>query len=326
MIPDVGLNSEKLMIIYTIKRVLLALLIMACAVSTMFVMIHAVPGDPANVMLGPRATPEIKEALRARLHLDQPLSTQLFYFFKGLISGNFGFDLRSNRPVLDIVLEQLPHTFILVSSALIVSTLGIPVGCYAAINRNGKFDRIVGAISVSIIAMPAIVVGLYLLLFFSVELRAFPVIGAGDSDDWLDYLWHLTLPVITISIAWIGYISRLVRASMIEVLSQNHVLMARAFGLPEARVMSRYALRIAVLPSITMMGVSVAFILSSTVITEIIFARPGLGSLLYESVLSRNYPLVMGTVLVSTIFIVGGTTIADLINAALDPRALKEND
>lgn len=314
------------MIVYTIKRVVLALLIIACAVSTMFVMIHAVPGDPANVMLGPRATPEIKEALRARLHLDQPLSTQLFYFFKGLISGNFGFDLRSNRPVLDIVLEQLPHTFILVSSALIVSTLGIPVGCYAAMHRNGKFDRIVGAISVSIIAMPAIVVGLYMLLFFSVELRVFPVIGAGDSEDWINYLWHLTLPVVTISIAWIGYISRLVRASMIEVLSQNHVRMARAFGLPEARVMSRYALRIAVLPSITMMGVSVAFILSSTVITEIIFARPGLGSLLYESVLSRNYPLVMGTVLMSTIFIVGGTTIADLINAALDPRALKEND
>ena len=162
------------MIIYTIKRVLLAMLIVACAVSTMFLMIHAVPGDPANVMLGPRATPEIKEALRARLHLDQPLTTQLFYFFKGLVSGNFGFDLRSNRPVLDIVLEQLPHTLILVSSALIVSMLGVPVGCYAAIHRNGKFDRIVGAISVSIIAMPAIVVGLYMLLFFSVELRAFP--------------------------------------------------------------------------------------------------------------------------------------------------------
>jgi peptide/nickel transport system permease protein len=326
VISDGEKNSERFMIGYTIKRVVLALLIIACAVSTMFLMIHAVPGDPANVMLGPRATPEIKEALRARLHLDQPLSTQLFYFFKGLISGNFGFDLRSNRPVLDIVLEQLPHTFILVSSALIVSTLGIPVGCFAAIHRNGKFDRIVGAISVSIIAMPAIVVGLYMLLFFSVELGVFPVIGAGDSEDWLNYLWHLTLPVVTISIAWIGYISRLVRASMIEVLSQNHVRMARAFGLPEARVMSRYALRIAVLPSITMMGVSVAFILSSTVITEIIFARPGLGSLLYESVLSRNYPLVMGTVLMSTIFIVGGTTIADLINAALDPRALKEND
>ena len=159
------------MVFYAIKRIVLAILIIASAVSTMFVMIHAVPGDPANVMLGPRATPEIKEALRARLHLDQPLTTQLFYFFKDLVSGNFGFDLRSNRPVLDIVLEQLPHTLILVSSALIVSTFGIPVGCYAAIHRNGRFDRIVGAISVSIIAMPAIVVGLYMLLFFSVELN-----------------------------------------------------------------------------------------------------------------------------------------------------------
>ena len=311
---------------YIIKRILLAILIIACAVSTMFLMIHAVPGDPVNVMLGPRATPEIKEALRARLHLDQPLMTQLFYFFKGFVFGNFGFDIRSNRPVLDIVLEQLPHTLILVSSALVMSTLGIPIGCYAAIHRNGKFDRVFGIISISIIAMPAIVVGLYMLLFFSVELGLFPVIGAGDSNDWSNYLWHLTLPVLTISIAWIGYISRLVRASMIEVLSQNHVRMARAFGLPEVRVMSRYALRLAVLPSITMMGVSVAFIISSTVITEIIFARPGLGSLLFESVLSRNYPLVMGTVLVSTIFIVAGSTIADLLNALLDPRSLKEND
>jgi len=290
----------------------------------MFLMIHAVPGDPTNVMLGPRATPEIKAALRARLHLDESMTTQLYYFFSGLVQGDFGFDLRSKRPVLDVVLEQFPHTLILVGSALAVSTIGIPVGCYAAIYRNGVFDRVAGTVSVSIIAMPAIVVGLYLLLFFSVKLRLFPVIGAGDSDDWLDYLWHLVLPVVTIGISWIGYISRIVRATMLEVLSQNHVRMARAFGLHETKIISRYALRIAVLPAITMLGVGVAFILSSTVITEIIFARPGVGSLLYDSVVSRNYPLVMGTVLISTIFIVTGTTIADLINAMLDPRARKD--
>ena len=323
--PCAQIFLEYHLIKYTVQRILLAVLIIACAVATMFIMIHAVPGDPANVMLGPRATPEIKEALRAKLHLDQPLTTQLFYFFRGL-SGDFGFDLRSNRPVIDIILEQFPHTLILVTSALVVSTIGIPVGCYAAIHRNGIFDRVVGTISVSIIAMPAIVVGLYMLLFFSVKLKLFPVIGAGDSSNWLDYLWHLTLPVITISIAWIGYISRIVRASMIEVLNQNHVRMARAFGLPESKIMGRYALRIAVLPSITMLGVGVALILSSTVIIEIIFARPGIGSLLYESVLSRNYPLVMGAVLFSTIFIVTGTTIADLANAALDPRARKDED
>ncbi|MGB0181278.1 MAG: ABC transporter permease [Candidatus Puniceispirillales bacterium] len=314
------------MVKYTIQRILLAVLIIVCAVASMFIMIHAVPGDPVNVMLGPRATPEIKEALRARLHLDEPIINQMFYFFRGLLMGDFGYDLRSNRPVLDIILEQFPHTLILVTSALVVSTIGIPVGCYAAIHRNGIFDRIVGTVTVSIIAMPAIVVGLYMLLFFSVELKLFPVIGAGDKNDWLDYLWHLTLPVITISIAWIGYISRIVRASMIEVLNQNHVRMARAFGLSEAKVVNRYALRIAVLPSITMLGVSIALILSSTVIVEIIFSRPGIGSLLYESVLSRNYPLIMGAVLFSTIFIVAGTTIADLINAAIDPRLRKETD
>lgn len=314
------------MVKYTIQRILLAVFIIVCAVASMFIMIHAVPGDPVNVMLGPRATPEIKEALRARLHLDEPIINQMFYFFRGLLMGDFGYDLRSNRPVLDIILEQFPHTLILVTSALIVSTIGIPVGCYAAIHRNGTFDRIVGTVTVSIIAMPAIVVGLYMLLFFSVELKLFPVIGAGDKNDWLDYLWHLTLPVITISIAWIGYISRIVRASMIEVLNQNHVRMARAFGLSEAKVVNRYALRIAVLPSITMLGVSIALILSSTVIVEIIFSRPGIGSLLYESVLSRNYPLIMGAVLFSTIFIVAGTTIADLINAAIDPRLRKETD
>lgn len=314
------------MVKYTIQRILLAVLIIVCAVASMFIMIHAVPGDPVNVMLGPRATPEIKEALRARLHLDEPIINQMFYFFRGLLMGDFGYDLRSNRPVLDIILEQFPHTLILVTSALVVSTIGIPVGCYAAIHRNGIFDRIVGTVTVSIIAMPAIVVGLYMLLFFSVELKLFPVIGAGDKNDWLNYLWHLTLPVITISIAWIGYISRIVRASMIEVLNQNHVRMARAFGLSEAKVVNRYALRIAVLPSITMLGVSIALILSSTVIVEIIFSRPGIGSLLYESVLSRNYPLIMGAVLFSTIFIVAGTTIADLINAAIDPRLRKETD
>jgi len=314
------------MLTYAIQRILLAILIVAVAVATMFLMIHAVPGDPVNVMLGPRATPEIKAALRAKLHLDQPMLTQLYYFFSGLVQGDFGYDLRSKRPVLDIVLEQFPHTLILVCSALAISIIGIPVGCYAAIHRNGIFDRVVGTVSVSVIAMPAIVIGLYLLLFFSVELRLFPVIGAGDRNDWLNYLWHLVLPAITLGIAWIGYISRIVRASMIEVMSQNHVRMARAFGLLESRIVSRYALRLAVLPSVTMLGVGVAFILSNTVIAEIIFARPGIGKLLYESVLSRNYPLVMGTVLFSTIFIVTGTTIADLINAALDPRARKNQN
>ena len=299
-------------------------MIIMLAVATMFMMIHAVPGDPTNVILGPRATPEMKEALRARLHLDDPIINQLYYFFRGVMQGDFGYDLVSNRPVRDIVLEQFPHTLILVLSALAVSLIGIPLGSSAALHPNGVFDRVVGVLSISIIAMPPIVVGLYLLVFFSVSLRWFPVIGAGDSNDWLNYAWHLVLPVLTIGLSWIGYISRVVRASMIEVLSDHHVSMARAFGLTERVITRRYALKIAVLPAITVMGVSVAFILSSAVITEIIFSRPGIGKLIYDSVVSRNYPLVMGAVLFSTIFIVVGATIADLVNAILDPRARKD--
>ena len=299
-------------------------MIVMLAVATMFMMIHAVPGDPTNVILGPRATPEMKEALRARLHLDDPIINQLYYFFRGVMQGDFGYDLVSNRPVHDIVLEQFPHTLILVLSALAVSLIGIPLGSSAALHPNGVFDRVVGVLSISIIAMPPIVVGLYLLVFFSVSLRWFPVIGAGDSNDWLNYAWYLVLPVLTIGLSWIGYISRVVRASMIEVLSDHHVSMARAFGLTERVITRRYALKIAVLPAITVMGVSVAFILSSAVITEIIFSRPGIGKLIYDSVVSRNYPLVMGAVLFSTIFIVVGATIADLVNAILDPRARKD--
>ena len=312
------------MLIYTGQRILLAFMIIMLAVATMFMMIHAVPGDPTNVILGPRATPEMKEALRARLHLDDPMINQLYYFFRGIMQGDFGYDLVSNRPVRDIVLEQFPHTLILVLSALAISAIGIPVGSSAALHPNGVFDRVVGVLSISIIAMPPIVVGLYLLVFFSVSLKWFPVIGAGDSNDWLNYAWHLVLPVLTIGLSWIGYISRVVRASMIEVLGDHHVAMARAFGLTERVITRRYALKIAVLPAITVMGVSVAFILSSAVITEIIFSRPGIGKLIYDSVVSRNYPLVMGAVLFSTIFIVAGATIADLVNAMLDPRARKD--
>ena len=314
------------MLAYTIQRIVLAFVIVAIAVATMFVMIHAVPGDPVNVILGPRATLEMKTALRERLHLDDPVVLQIFYFFGGLLRGDLGFDLISNRPVLDIILEQFPHTLALVGAALLMSTLGIPIGCYAALHRDGLFDRISGVLSISIIAVPGIVVGLYLLMLFSVKLRWFPAIGVGRGGDFLGYLWHMVLPVFTIGISWIGYISRIVRASMIEVMNQNHVRMARAFGLQESTIASRYGLRLAVLPAITMLGVSVAFILSTTVIIEIIFSRPGIGRLLYESVISRNYPLVMGTVLLSTVIIVAGTTIADLFNAMLDPRARQGDD
>ena len=286
-------------------------------------MIPFVPGDPANVMLGPRATPELKEALRERLHLNDAFIVQVYYFFTGLLQGDLGVDLTSNRPVLGILIEQVPYTASLVASTLLVTLLGIPIGTYAAVHRDGFFDQASGVVSVSLIAVPPIVIGLYLILFFSVSLQLLPAIGAGEG--FWEILLHLVLPTLAIGLTWIGYVSRLVRASMIEVLGQNHVKTARAFGIPNQRILRAYVLRVALPATITVLGVSIGFILSSAVIVEIVFSRPGIGKLMYDAVISRNYPVVMGTVLASTVFIVTATTISDLLNVMLDPRTKDEN-
>ena len=286
-------------------------------------MIQFVPGDPANVMLGPRATPELKEALRERLHLNDAFIVQIYYFFTGLLQGDLGVDLTSNRPVLSILIEQVPYTASLVVSTLLVTLLGIPIGTYAAVHRDGFFDQASGVVSVSLIAVPPIVIGLYLILFFSVSLQLLPAIGAGEG--FWEILLHLVLPTLAIGLTWIGYVSRLVRASMIEVLGQNHVKTARAFGIPNQRILRAYVLRVALPATITVLGVSIGFILSSAVIVEIVFSRPGIGKLMYDAVISRNYPVVMGTVLASTVFIVTATTISDLLNVMLDPRTKDEN-
>ena len=274
-------------------------------------------------MLGPRATPELKEALRERLHLNDAFIVQVYYFFTGLLQGDLGVDLTSNRPVLGILIEQVPYTASLVASTLLVTLLGIPIGTYAAVHRDGFFDQASGVVAVSLIAVPPIVIGLYLILFFSVSLQLLPAIGAGEG--FWEILLHLVLPTLAIGLTWIGYVSRLVRASMIEVLGQNHVKTARAFGIPNQRILRAYVLRVALPATITVLGVSIGFILSSAVIVEIVFSRPGIGKLMYDAVISRNYPVVMGTVLASTVFIVTATTISDLLNVMLDPRTKDEN-
>ncbi|HIB57088.1 MAG TPA: ABC transporter permease [Alphaproteobacteria bacterium] len=311
------------MLAYAIQRITISILIVILAVTALFVMIQFVPGDPANVMLGPRATPELKEALRERLHLNDAFIVQVYYFFTGLLQGDLGVDLTSNRPVLGILIEQVPYTASLVASTLLVTLLGIPIGTYAAVHRDGFFDQASGVVAVSLIAVPPIVIGLYLILFFSVSLQLLPAIGAGEG--FWEILLHLVLPTLAIGLTWIGYVSRLVRASMIEVLGQNHVKTARAFGIPNQRILRAYVLRVALPATITVLGVSIGFILSSAVIVEIVFSRPGIGKLMYDAVISRNYPVVMGTVLASTVFIVTATTISDLLNVMLDPRTKDEN-
>jgi peptide/nickel transport system permease protein len=307
--------------LYLVRRIGLAIAIVAVAVTMLYTMIHMVPGDPASIMLGPRATPELREALRVRLGLDDPFIVQVGTFFMNVLRGDLGIDIVRDQPVTNIVLGQLPYTIVLVLAAIGWAALvGIPLGCFSAIYRDSVADRVVAVLSVSFIAIPYFVISIYALLIFAVTLRWFPAIGVGEPGDLASQARHLVLPAFAVGLSWVGYIARMVRASMLEVLGENHVRTARAYGLSEWRIVFRYALPIAVLPTVTILGVGIGYLLSSAVFAEIVFSRPGIGSLIYESVGQRNYPVVMGGVLVTTVLFVVSTTLADLINAALDPR------
>ncbi|MBI3455378.1 MAG: ABC transporter permease [Candidatus Rokubacteria bacterium] len=306
---------------YVLRRLGLALAIVLVAMAMLFGMPHLVPGDPASIALGPRATPEMREDFRARMGLDKPVPVQFAMFVGRAVRGDLGKDVWSNQPVAWLVWLAFPHTAALTALGLgWAMLLGIPLGCYSALHRGSGVDRITGVVSVSAIAVPSFVVAIYALLVFAVWLKWFPAIGAGNPGDIGSQLRHLVLPSFAIGLGWVGYLARLVRASMLEVLGEAHIRAARAFGLPERQIVYQYALKLAILPTVALLGVGIGRLLSGAVFAEIVFARPGLGRLVYDGVITRNYPVVMGTVLVTTWLFVLCTLAADLVAALLDPR------
>jgi peptide/nickel transport system permease protein len=308
-------------LLYSARRIALALAIVVCAVALLFGMIYVVPGDPASVALGPLATPEIKSAFRARMGLDKPVAVQFLTFLSMVFSGDLGIDVFSDRKVSEIVFEALPYTIVLTASGIgWAIVLGIPLGCWSAVRRGSWLDRVGGILAVAAIAVPSFVVALYALLVFAVALNWLPAIGAGEPGHLGDELAHLVLPSFAIGLGWVGYLARLVRASMLEVLGEGHIRTARAFGLSERRVILRYALKLAVLPTVAVLGVGIGHLLSGAIFAEIVFARPGAGKLVYDAVVTRNYPVVSGTVLVTTALFALCTLAADLVAAWLDPR------
>ncbi len=306
---------------YLLKRLGLSVVIILLAVATLFLMLHAIPGDPASIALGPRATPEIQAAYAAKMHLDKPLAYQFLIYAGNVLQGDLGSDVFSNRSVALTLSEQLPFTISLAVAALGWAALvGIPLGCLSATRPNTWLDRFTGIISVGTIAVPSFLVSIWAILLFSITLRWLPVIGAGDEGDILDQIVHLILPAFAVGLGWVGYLARLVRASMLEVMGENYIRSARAFGLRSRTIVYRYALKVAILPTITLMGVGFGGLLSGTVFAEIIFSRPGVGKIIYDMVLARNFPVVQGAVLVTIALYVVVTLIADLVVSWLDPR------
>ncbi len=307
--------------IYAIKRVGLSVVIVVLAALALFALLHMIPGDPASIALGPRATPEIQARYAEKMHLDEPVVVQFLIFVEHVLEGDLGSDVFSERPVALIVTEQLPYTMVLAVTGLgWAALIGIPLGCFSAVRPNSLIDRIAGVFSVGTIAVPSFLVSIWAILVFAIMLRWMPVIGGGESGDILDQVWHLILPAFAVGLGWVGYLARLVRASMLEVMGENYIRAAHAFGLRRRTIVYRYALKIAILPTITLIGIGFGNLLSGTVFAEIIFSRPGIGKLIYSMVLSRNFPVVQGAVMVTVALYVVVALLADLVVAWIDPR------
>jgi peptide/nickel transport system permease protein len=284
-------------------------------------LVHLIPGDPVTTILGPRADPELSKIVRHDMQLDLSVPHQVWNFVSGALHGDLGVDFTSNEEVTTLVFSALPHTIILACASLMLAVLiGVPLGIYAATHPNTLIDRITGVVAVSLITIPPYLAGLFLLLLFAVRFPVLPAIGAGELSDPLDYLRHLILPAVALAITWIGYLARLVRASMLEVLNANYIRTAQAFGIKERMIFYRYALKNAIIPTIAVLGVGLGSLMGGAIFVEVIFARPGLGTLIYDAIQSRNYPIVRGGVLVVAILFVLANLLADLSYRVLDPR------
>ena len=284
-------------------------------------LVHIVPGDAAKTLLGPRAKPELVERVRAAMDLDKPAHIQVINFVNNVAHGSLGTDVFTGRSINELVGSALPHTIILAISSLGLAVIvGVPLGVFSATHPSSWADRLTTMVSVSFITVPSYVAGLFLLLIFAVRLRALPAIGLGQEGDVVDYLRHLILPSIALALSWVGYLARLVRASLLEVLNEDYIRAARASGLSQRLILYKYALKNAVIPTIAVLGVGIGNLMGGAVFVEIIFARPGMGSLINTAIQTRNYPVVRAGVLVVAVLFILSNLLADLAYTYLDPR------
>ncbi len=306
---------------YLLKRFLMTVLVLLLVITFLSLLVHIVPGDPAKTLLGPRANPDLIAKTRAAMDLDKSIPVQVGNFVWNVLHGSFGTDVFTGRSINMLVGSALPHTLILAWGSLGLAVLiGLPLGVYSATHPDSWLDRITALLSISFITIPSYVGGLFLLLLFAVELRVMPAIGLGKDGDVLDYIKHLILPATALAITWVGYLARLVRASLLEVLNETYIRAAMAAGLSQRLVFYKYALKNALIPTVAVLGVGIGNLMGGAVFVELIFSRPGMGTLIYNAIQSRNYPIVRAGVLVIAVLFVAANLLADLVYTYLDPR------
>jgi len=306
---------------YFAKRILMTLAVLFLVTVFLSLLVHVVPGDAAKVLLGPRASPELIAKVRAAMDLDKPVYVQVGKFVWNVLHGSLGVNVFTGVPINRLVGTALPHTLVLAVTSLGLAVLvGVPLGVFSATHPNSWLDRFTAVISISLTTIPSYVAGLFLLLIFAVGLHMFPAMGLGDDGNIPDYVRHLILPTVALAITWIGYLARLVRTSLLEVLNETYVRAARAGGLGERLVLYKYALKNALIPTVAVLGVGLGSLMGGAVLVEIIFSRPGMGLLIYNAIKDRNYPLVRSGVLVVSFLFVFVNLLADLVYTYLDPR------
>jgi ABC-type dipeptide/oligopeptide/nickel transport system permease component len=308
---------------YAVRRlVLLGPLLFGVSV-VVFLIMHLSPGDPAVLMLGQDATPAAVAKLRAELGLADPLPVQYVKWIGRLLSGNFGRSLWTSRPVLDEVLERFVATLILTAASLGISVpLGIAVGVLGAVTRGSLCDAGLTLLAIAGVSLPVFWIGLVLMVTFALNLGWFPALGmtspAGGTG--MDVLHHLVLPAVTLAMPSLAVIARIARASTVEALSREYVRTALAKGLPPRAVMLKHALKNGLIPIVTIVGLQIGQLLGGAVLTETVFAWPGLGTLLVRGILARDFPLVQGAVLFVATLFVAVNLVVDLAYAYIDPR------
>jgi len=299
---------------YILKKIIMMIPVLIGMTIIVFLILHLSPGDPVEMIAGPRASPEVYNNIRTHLGLDQPLIVQYAVFIKNILKGNLGVSILQHRPVIDLIKERLPITLDLGLSVLVVSFLiAVPIGIIAAVHRNTWADYLVMSGALVGISMPTFWFGLILMYIFAYKLRWFPIAGYGT--------WkHLVLPVVAMSLNDTAITARMVRSSMLEVIKQDYIRTARSKGLAERVVIYGHALKNALIPVITLLGLKIGWILGGSVVIEIVFNRPGIGRLMVDSIFARDYPVVQGSMLVLTTTIILGNVLADVLYAVVDPR------
>ena len=306
------------MIAMVVRRLGWALVTLWLVVSGSFALAYLLPADPARMVAGPHASPETIARIRVELGLDKPLPVQYARYLGGVVTGDLGKSYRTERPVLQMVGDAIPRTALLAVGAGVVQVgLGVPIGLLAALRRRTAIDTGAMALALVGISAPTFLVGLALMVVLGYHARLFHIGGLGEG---LGVLRHAVLPSLTLGIAGAAYYSRLTRGEYLDVAQRDFMRTARVKGLPERVVVIRHGLRNALLPVVTYLGLDMGALLGGAIVTETLFAWPGVGRLAVESVLNQDIPVMLGTVLVASVAVVAANLVVDLVYLVLDPR------